>query len=373
MACLISSGLTGQTTGPAPITLGFDGLSDLSLNVGDFGVTFAGAQVLQCGSSLNCGPFPPYSGRNVVYDIAGQGGVITATFDTQITGRVDYVSARITGNRNITMSAFDSSGGLLGSAQTGGPNFVGSNTGLPPNILLEVTSTAAPIARVTFHDSGNTYTVDDFTFRGSKKLVIIDPGHGQILQSGVWSYQRPPSPTFGLYEDVLTLSISASVQAQLQSSDITVSSTRQGDRAPFAPANCAVPCFADLNRRVRWAELQEPDIMVSVHTNAGVSSANGSESFYSTIAPGPDSAALAQSVLTRVVSLGLRNRGVKQNNFNIINTAMPSALIEVAFHTNSVLSVGQTITDEGFLNNGSLRALAGKAIADGIKDYYATH
>ena len=113
--------------------------------------------------------------------------------------------------------------------------------------------------------------------------------------------------------------------------------------------------------------------MVSVHTNAGDDPmANGSESFYSTVAPSPDSAVLAQNVLTRVVSLGLRNRGVKRTNFNIINTSMPSALIEVAFHTNSVLASGQNITNEGFLNDGPLRALAGKAIADGIKDYYAT-
>src|SRR4051794_26203795 len=56
--------LSGQTE----TTLGFDGLADLSLNVDDFGVHFTGAQVLACGGSLNCGPFPPFSGSNVIYD-----------------------------------------------------------------------------------------------------------------------------------------------------------------------------------------------------------------------------------------------------------------------------------------------------------------
>jgi N-acetylmuramoyl-L-alanine amidase len=274
------------------------------------------------------------------------------------------------------MTALDTQGQILGTAQTGGANYVGSNTGLPANILLEITSANTPIVSVTFHDSGNSYTVDDFTFRGSKRFVIIDPGHGQIIRNGVPTYQRPPSPTYGLVEDVLTLSISNSVRDQLQTADVTVLLTRESDLAsgPYgsAPPNCGVPCFADLNRRVRWAQLQEPDLMVSVHTNAGGATANGSESYYSTSAPSPDSASLAQFVLSRVVALGLRDRQVQQKNFNIINTSMLSALIEVAFHSNSQLATGQTLTDETFLNDGTRRALAGKAIADGIMDYYAT-
>lgn len=318
---LASSPLLSQNQ----LTLGFDGLPDLSLNVDDFGVRFTGAQVLTCGGSLNCGPFPPFSGKNVVYDIIGGGGVITATFNSKVTGRVDKVSARVTGNRNVTMTAFGAQGQVLGLAQTGGANFVGSNTGIPANKLLEIMSTAvAPISHVTFNDGGNTYTIDDFSFRGSLKFVILDPGHGQILTNGVLTYQRSPSDTYSLIEDVLTLGMSNSVQTQLQASDVTVQLTRTTDVAPFAPPNCGVPCYADLNKRVAWVEKQEPDLMVSIHTNAGSPTANGSESFYSSIAPAPDSASLAQFVLSRVVALGLRNRGVKLTNFNIINTIYPA-------------------------------------------------
>ena len=352
------------------ITLGFDGLPDLSLNVDDLGVHFTGAQVLACGGSLNCGPFPPFSGSNVIFDKPGFGGLITAAFDIQITGSVKTVSARITGNRNVTMTALGAQGQVLGNAQTGGANYVGSNTGIPANKLLEISSAADPIITVTFHDSGNTYTVDNFSFEGSLKSVVIDPGHGQILQNGVLRYQRSPSPTYGLIEDVLTLDMSKSVRAELSASNITVLLTRETNLAPFAPVNCAVPCFADLNKRARWAEKQEPDLMVSIHTNAGPPTANGSESFYSTVSPSPDSKSLAQFVLSRVVALNLQNRGVKQTNFNIINTNMPSALIEVAFHSNSELAAGQTITDETRLNDAAFRALAAKAISEGIMDFY---
>ena len=355
-------------------TLGFDGVPDLSLNIDDFGVTFAGAQVLACGASLNCGPFPPFSGKNVVYDAPNLGsGVITATFDIHVTGRVDKVSARITGNRNVTMTAFNANGGVLGSMQTGGPNYVGSGSGLPPNILLEIESTSDAIAKVVFHDSGNTYTIDDFAFRGAMQTVVLDPGHGQILKNGVPQYERPPTPTYGLVEDNLTLDMAFSAKSELESAGTTVYLTRQTALAPFAPPNCPVPCFADINKRARWAEKQEPDVLVSIHTNAGPPTANGTEAYYSTIASDPDSTSLAQFVVARVAALGLRNRGVKQTNFNIINTStVPSTLVEVAFHSNSQLAAGQSITDEDRLNDPAFRFLAAKAIADAIQDFYAS-
>lgn len=361
-------------TGPTQTTLGFDGAPDLSLNIDEFGVHFTGAQVLACGGSLNCGPFPPFSGRNVVYDAPQLGGgVITATFDVSVTGSVDRVSARVTGNRNVTMTALDATGNSVGTVQTGGPNYVGSNSGIPANLLLEITSPSGGITEVVFHDSGNTYTIDDFSFRGSQRSVVIDPGHGQILQNGVLRYERPPSPTYGLIEDNLTLDMAGSARSELQAAHITVLLTRETSRAPFAPPNCGVPCFADINKRARWAEKQEPDLMISIHTNGGPPTANGSESFYSTIAPDPDSASLAQFVLSRVVDLGLRDRGVKQTNFNVINTSsIPSTLIEVAFHSNSELASGQVITDEDRLNDPAFRSLAAKAMSDGIQDFYAS-
>jgi N-acetylmuramoyl-L-alanine amidase len=364
-----------SSPGDKTITLGFDGVPDLSLEINDFGLSFSGAQVLACGGSLNCGPFPPFSGKNVIYDQPAGGGVIRASFDAKVVGSVDLVSARVTGNRSVTMTAFNSAGVVLGSKSTGGANFVGSLTGLPPNILLKIEVIGDSIASVSFRDSGNTYTVDDFTFRTSQRTVVLDPGHGQIESGSILQYQRPPSPTFGLYEDNLTLLIANATLSELAADGTTVLLTRTTNLAPFAPPGCKVPCFADITKRVRWAEKQEPDLMVSIHTNAADNStANGAESFYSDLAPGPESESLSRDVLARIVGLGLRNRGVMRNSFNILNSPlMPSTLIEVAFHSNSRLAAGQVVTDEERLNTGAFRTSAGVAIANAIRDFYATH
>jgi hypothetical protein len=101
----------------------------------------------------------------VIYDFpASFGGVLTATFNSTIAGNVHKVTGRVTGNKNVTLMAFDVSGTLLASAQTGGPNYVPVGT---PNLLLTVESLQTPIAKVVFHDSGNTFTVDDFTFEAA--------------------------------------------------------------------------------------------------------------------------------------------------------------------------------------------------------------
>jgi len=153
----------------AQTVINFDNLPDfttVTTQYSSLGVTFSGAIILTCGQSLNCGPFPPFSFPSVIFD--GFNGVITATFDPNITGNVTKVTARVTGNRNVTMTAFDASGNALATAQTGGPNFVGAGT---PNILLTAQTSGPPIGSVTFHDSGNTYTVDDFTFFAGLRII----------------------------------------------------------------------------------------------------------------------------------------------------------------------------------------------------------
>lgn len=153
----------------AQTDINFDNLSDLTVVTNQYsnlGVTFTGAVILTCGQSLNCPQFPPFSFPNVIYD--GINGIITATFDLNIAGNITQVTARVTGNRNITMTAFDASGNVLATAETGGPNYVGVGS---PNMLLTVQTSGPPIAMVTFHDSGNTYTVDDFTFFAGLRII----------------------------------------------------------------------------------------------------------------------------------------------------------------------------------------------------------
>ena len=123
------------------------------------GVTFSGARVLGLDTqSGNLNPnYPPNSGLNVVYDYLN--GVITATANG-----ADWTQAGgyITGDVAITLEAYDSSNNLLGSVSTPGANEIGAGTGYDPNIYLSLSF--SDISYVKFHDTGNTFTLDDFTF-----------------------------------------------------------------------------------------------------------------------------------------------------------------------------------------------------------------
>jgi hypothetical protein len=133
----------------------FDNLATGTIVTNQFpGVSFTGAQVLTAGVDLN--PlFPPVSNPNVVFDISID--TIIATFTTPVTS----VGAFITGNTSITESIFRGAT-LLGSVSTGGANFVGAGTGLPPNIFLSISN--FDITSVAFSDTGNSFTLDNFTF-----------------------------------------------------------------------------------------------------------------------------------------------------------------------------------------------------------------
>lgn len=357
-----------QQQGTGEVTLGFDGLPDLSANVGDFGVSFTGASVLQCGSSLNCSAYPPFSGRNIIYDTPGFGGVIAAVFDPAVAGNVRKVSARITGNRSITMTAFDVNKKMLGTISTGGSNYVGSGTGLPANMLLTITvpSGQLPVTSVTFHDSGNTFTIDDFTFTKGK-TVMLDAGHGQIKVGNVFKYQRPATATYQLYEDNLTLDMAESAKTELDK-NYGVILTRSGATAPFAPANCGVPCNIDLDKRKELAEKYEVDVFVSLHTNASADKkANGAEAFYR--GAGNQSSDLASRLVAAVSGAGVANRGSKAFSYRVLSTTMSNSLVEIAFHTNSQLAAGQSVTDEFRLSTANFKGSVGSAIAKAVDEF----
>jgi len=148
-------------TTPSPVVLNFEGFPDFTVVTNQYisqGVTFTGATILTAGVSLNPA-FPPRSGTAVIFDFdLSFAGLMTATFTSPVTRASGY----ITGNTVITLTCFDGANNLLGSASTPGANFVTAGTGFPPNLLLQVTSPG--IAKCTFNDHGNSYTVDDFTF-----------------------------------------------------------------------------------------------------------------------------------------------------------------------------------------------------------------
>lgn len=149
------------------ITIDFEGLADetpVTNQYAELGVTFSSATVLVQGGDLNSANFPPRSGRGVIYDAPS--GTITASFESP----VQSVGGYITGNRVITLSCFDKDNHLLGTSQTPGANYTGAGTGIPSNYLVKVE--ASGIRRCTFRDGGNTFTIDDFTFKKGCELFV---------------------------------------------------------------------------------------------------------------------------------------------------------------------------------------------------------
>jgi len=153
------------------VSIDFENLADLTVVTSQYaniGASFDGATILSQGGSLDYLHFPPRSGINVIYDDPSHGGTIAVAFDPTKTGNVSRVGSYVTGNRNVTMTAFDASGNVLDNDETGGANY--DPVGIP-NKFLEVTS-STPIARVVFSDSGNTFTVDDFFFESQQSCQI---------------------------------------------------------------------------------------------------------------------------------------------------------------------------------------------------------
>lgn len=157
-------------------TLDFEDLDDqntVGILYGHLGLEFFGAVILSQGVSLNYLEYPPHSGLNVIYDDPDYSdhGRITIFLNPAITGNVLKVGGHVTGNRNVSMTAYDYDDNILGSVETGGANY--SSIGVP-NKLLEI-STTTHISKVEFFnggESGNTYTVDDFFFSSEQTCQI---------------------------------------------------------------------------------------------------------------------------------------------------------------------------------------------------------
>ena len=85
------------------------------------------------------------------------------------------VGAFVTGNTSITESIFRGAT-LLGSVSTGGANYVGAGTGLPPNIFLSISDFGITSAVFTNNlGRGNTFTLDNFTFNTSSTPAVPGP------------------------------------------------------------------------------------------------------------------------------------------------------------------------------------------------------
>jgi hypothetical protein len=146
-----------------PVVIDFESLLDGQEVTNQFAdLAFHGSAIAKsnaAGGSLGAG-FPPYSGDTVIFDDPNSSmpGVIRVDATT---GAFSAVSAYVTtfAPSGVTLRAFSASGVEIASDST--PVFGQPGFG-DPNILLSVA--VSGIAWVTFSDSGNEFSVDNFTY-----------------------------------------------------------------------------------------------------------------------------------------------------------------------------------------------------------------
>jgi N-acetylmuramoyl-L-alanine amidase len=156
--------------------------------------------------------------------------------------------------------------------------------------------------------------------------AVVDPGHGIAGDPGAIS-------TGGVMEKDEALEISKSLRDALEKEhNVEVAMTREDDK--LGPSN-------QLQYRANLANSEAPDVFVSIHLNSvSYAGPSGMEVFYEPSPPDPSYRRLAESIAdAQTVMIPLRpgdpgqEQGVKNTEpfFVLVNTSMPSALVEVGW------------------------------------------
>lgn len=212
------------------------------------------------------------------------------------------------------------------------------------------------------------------TVKASALRVSIDPGHGGGYSGAYYG---------GIAEKTLNLQIARRVVAELKSRGIDASLTRNGDYKvyqggglrtwqwidsaneyqykAFAANDADDRLRLDLQARCDRALSSGADLFVSIHCNAGGTSASGIEVYSSPNDPlGSTFAADLQSNL--ISRTGAVNRGKQQANFYVTRWSnQPAALVECGFMSNA--------TELARLKTASYQAKLADGVADGIERF----
>lgn len=190
----------------------------------------------------------------------------------------------------------------------------------------------------------------NFNPPSGNNIIAIDPGHGGSDPGAV-------GPK-GAKEKDITLKVAFKVRDLLQSYGYQVVMTRTGDYRLDETLS------QDLLKRAQIANDNNASLFVSIHANSFNSTSKGTETFYHTReVAGSNSHRLASAIQNKLIgSLGLTNRGVKQDDFSVLrNATMPAALTELAFISNP--------NEEALLITDEFQTKAARAIVDGILEY----
>lgn len=188
----------------------------------------------------------------------------------------------------------------------------------------------------------NVKTVSNTITKGLKdKVIVLDPGHGGKDPGAIGKDNN---------EKDLTLSTAKILKAKLEAAGAKVIMTRTGDTYPT------------LSERAQISNKNNTDVFISIHYNAGSSTANGIETYYST--SHENEKELASYVQEEVIkSTGLKSRGVKTADFTVIYANNNQAiLVELGFISNP--------TEENIIETNSFQNKAAAGIVNGLEAYF---
>lgn len=174
------------------------------------------------------------------------------------------------------------------------------------------------------------------------KLIIIDPGHGGDDPGAL--------AKDGSFEKDYTIDISKRLESLLTESGAHVMMCRSGDQNP------------SLEERTKMANVNDPDVFISVHINSFFSPfSGGTETYYYKY----KDEALAKAVHQALVDqLQFSDKGLKRARLYVLrNSTVPAVLVEPLFITNR--------KELALLEQPYFRQKIADALFEGIKSYLA--
>lgn len=225
----------------------------------------------------------------------------------------------------------------------------------------------------------------------SKRVIVIDPGHGGTANVPGSSYNNATAVS-GVLEKTLTLQFAQSLRTQLKSRSVTDILSDRG----LCDLEVLLTRETDENKtssaRVAVARSNLADILVSIHFNGAASaSARGTETFYKSASnPGQtnedDDRALASQVngalfaALQQLDAGAKNRGDKPDTMTALKSIgvlrdagvglsgrmCRSILIEVEFITNVAADALLVSGAHAARNRDSAMLAVAQALARGL-------
>ncbi|WP_371380538.1 N-acetylmuramoyl-L-alanine amidase [Sporomusa aerivorans] len=175
-------------------------------------------------------------------------------------------------------------------------------------------------------DVNKPVPLPDFSFTSGlkNKVIAIDPGHGGSDPGAI-------GPT-RYQEKTATLAVALNVKKLLEKEGARVVMTRQDDRDVYGPNATAVD---ELKARATVGNSRKADVFISIHADSfSDRSAGGTSTYY--YQKTRYDPMLAKALQVSLLEAGnLQDRRANPANFYVIKrTAMPAALVELAFISN---------------------------------------